>query len=128
MRKGFFLVVIGCLFGMTSNAAYHDDGGPGNPIEIKNPDTGPTNRPRAPRRAATFQVFYDQAQSALLVSSPTDVGIVIAVVENLSTGAFDIYSFDSSELAILPVSGESGFWRVTLYFSHKTISYVFSVD
>jgi hypothetical protein len=54
---------------------------------------------------------------------------VIAVVENLSTGAFGFYSFDSSELAILPVSGEPGFWRVTLYWaSHNTQTIEFEVN
>ena len=87
-----------------------------------------SDRPRAPRRTTSFQVVYDQALGALLISSPSDVGMVVAVVENLSTGAFSFYTFDSSELAILPISGEPGFWRVTLFLPYTKIFYDFYVD
>ena len=71
-------------------------------------------RPRASRRSPSFQIYYDPGLNAVLVSSTSDVGLVNAVIENLSTGSFYTYSFDSSELAVLPISGEAGVWRILL--------------
>ena len=74
-------------------------------------------RPRALRRSPSFQIYYDPGLNAVLVSSTSDVGLVNAVIENLSTGSFYTYSFDSSELAVLPISGEAGVWRILLHNS-----------
>ena len=71
-------------------------------------------RPRALRRSPSFQIYYDPGLNAVLVSSTSDVGLVNAVIENLSTGSYYTYSFDSSELAVLPISGEAGVWRILL--------------
>lgn len=131
MRKILLLLLIECL-GFTAGHAsplFGQDGGPTTTTtHLGDNGAASVNRPRAPRRTSSFQVVYDQALGALLISSPSDVGMVVAVVENLSTGAFGFYTFDTSELAILPISGEPGFWRVTLILSHTKIFYDFYVD
>lgn len=71
-------------------------------------------RPRAPRPSPSFQICYEPGLNAVLVSSCADAGLVHAVIENLCTGTFYSYLFDSSELAVLPISGEAGVWRILL--------------
>lgn len=39
---------------------------------------------------------------------------VSAVLENLVTGELVSYTFDSSDVAVLPFSGDAGLWRITL--------------
>ena len=123
MRKTLFFFVLFCAVFTTTNAAAINRAtfseGPDIPIQSGDHDSGANTRPRAPRRQTTFRVFYEPGFQALVVTSSSDVGVVVAVIENLSTGAFYTYSFDSSEAALLPVNGEPGLWRITLFVSRS---------
>ena len=70
-------------------------------------------RPRAPE-LTLFNACLDTDLCALFISSAYDVNEVTACVENLSTGVYSVYSFDSSETAMLPISCTAGEWQLTL--------------
>lgn len=59
----------------------------------------PAGRPRAPE-LILFTACMDTDLGALFISSEYDVNEVMACVENLSTGEYAVYSFDSSETAM----------------------------
>ena len=122
MRKTLMLLLVGCV-GILSGYANPFTGQDGKETTSQMGSIGDTSmgRPRAPRRSPSFQIYYDPGLNAVLVSSTSDVGLVNAVIENLSTGSFYTYSFDSSELAVLPISGEAGVWRVLLYSNHGLV-------
>ena len=85
-------------------------------------------RPRAPRRSRIFQISYEPGMNILQVISSADVGFVTAIIENLSTGTILTYTFDTSDPAFLPISGECGVWRVFLATSSgMTMIYEFEV-
>jgi len=131
MRKTLLLFLIGCMCFFSGHAStiFSLDGRTTTTQKGSSGDTS-IGRPRAPRcRVASFDVFYDQEQLALHICSPTDVGIVMGVIENLSTGTFFIFSFDSSVPAVLPISLEVAVWRVTLYMcQEKPIVYEFAIE
>ena len=118
MRKTLMLLLVGSV-GIISGYAHPFTGQDGKETTSQMGSIGDTSmgRPRAPRRSPSFQIYYDPGLNAVLVSSTSDVGLVHAVIENLSTSSFYTYSFDSSELAVLPVSGEADVWMVLLYSS-----------
>ena len=109
------LLLVGSV-GILSGYAHPFTGQDGKETTSQMGSIGDTSmgRPRVPRRSPSFQIYYDPGLNAVLVSSTSDVGLVNAVIENLSTGSFYTYSFDSSELAVLPISGEAGVWRILL--------------
>ena len=109
------LLLVGSV-GIISGYAHPFTGQDGKETTSQMGSIGDTSmgRPRVPRRSPSFQIYYDPGLNAVLVSSTSDVGPVHAVIENLSTGSFYTYSFDSSELAVLPISGEAGVWRILL--------------
>ncbi len=109
------LLLVGSV-GIISGYAHPFTGQDGKETTSQMGSIGDTSmgRPRVPRRSPSFQIYYDPGLNAVLVSSTSDVGLVNAVIENLSTGSFYTYSFDSSELAVLPISGEAGVWRILL--------------
>ena len=115
MRKTLMLLLVGSV-GIISGYAHPFTGQDGKETTSQMGSIGDTSmgRPRVPRRSPSFQIYYDPGLNAVLVSSTSDVGLVNAVIENLSTGSFYTYSFDSSELAVLPISGEAGVWRILL--------------
>ena len=109
------LLLVGSV-GIISGYAHPFTGQDGKETTSQMGSIGDTSmgRPRVPRRSPSFQIYYDPGLNAVLVSSTSDVGLVNAVIENLSTGSYYTYSFDSSELAVLPISGEAGVWRILL--------------
>lgn len=109
------LLLVGCV-GILSGYANPFTGQDGKETTSQMGSIGDTSmgRPRAPRPSPSFQICYEPGLNAVLVSSRADAGLVHAVIENLSTGSFYTYSFDSSELAVLPISGEAGVWRILL--------------
>lgn len=109
------LLLVGSV-GIISGYAHPFTGQDGKETTSQMGSIGDTSmgRPRVPRRSPSFQIYYDPGLNAVLVSSSSDVGLVNAVIENLSTGSFYTYSFDSSELAVLPISEEAGVWRILL--------------
>ena len=109
------LLLVGSV-GIISGYAHPFTGQDGKETTSQMGSIGDTSmgRPRAPRRSPSFQIYYDPGMKAMIVSSISDVGPVHAVIENLSAGAFYSYLFDSSELAVLPISGEAGVWRILL--------------
>ena len=115
MRKTLMLLLVGSV-GIISGYAHPFTGQDGKETTSQMGSIGDTSmgRPRVPRRSPSFQIYYDPGLNAVLVSSTSDVGPVHAVIENLSTGSFYTYSFDSSELAVLPIRGEAGVWRILL--------------
>lgn len=116
------LLLVGSV-GIISGYAHPFTGQDGKETTSQMGSIGDTSmgRPRAPRRSPSFQIYYDPGLNAVLVSSTSDVGLVHAVIENLSTSSFYTYSFDSSELTILPISGEAGVWRVLLYSNYGLV-------
>ena len=79
----------------------------------KQTEDQPGGRPHAPARSL-FYGALDTDFDVLFVNSIYDVGEVPVSVENQSTGEYYEYLFDSSEMAILPISCTEGFWRITL--------------
>lgn len=67
-----------------------------------------------PRSSPIFTASLDTDLCILTVSSLYNVGDVSAVIENLTTGESAEYIFASSSPAFLPISGNSGYWRITL--------------
>lgn len=79
----------------------------------KTKKTGLVGRPRSAEQPL-FNACLDTELFTLFISSAYDVNEVTACVENLSTGEYEVYSFDSSETAMLPISCSAGEWQVTL--------------
>ena len=130
MRKTLLLILVGSM-GFTSAQASSSCGQDGKTTATQVGNNGGTSigRPRAHRKVPTFQIVYEPTWRSLVVYSFSDGGLVHAVIENLSTGAHYFYTFDSSEPAILPISGEAGVWMVMLYsMSRNVIEYEFEVD
>ena len=78
-----------------------------------------SDRPQAPA-LSLFTVFLDTDLGSLFVSSRYDVGEVSVTIENLSTGDFYSYTFDSADSALLPINGSAGFWTITLTLDNGT--------
>lgn len=78
-----------------------------------------SDRPQAPA-LSLFTVFLDTDLGSLFVSSRYDVGEVSATIENLLTGDFYSYTFDSADSALLPINGSAGFWTITLTLDNGT--------
>lgn len=76
-------------------------------------DNKSIGRPRSAEQPL-FNACLDTELFTLFISSAYDVNEVTACVENLSTGEYEVYSFDSSETAMLPISCSAGEWQVTL--------------
>lgn len=72
-----------------------------------------SDRPMAPA-LRLFSAFVDTDSNALFVSSRYDVGEVSATIENISTGEFYSYTFDSADTALLPIACTNGLWSVRL--------------
>ena len=85
----------------------------GDPLDVpiqkheEEPDDCPRSRP-------LFSVVLDTDLNYLSISTLYNVGYVDAVIENLTTGEYAEYSFDSSSTAYFPISGNAGSWRITL--------------
>lgn len=121
MIKPFFLFVVGVM--LTSAALASPTGKTtGEILDVpihSGEEPTPDGRPHAPTRSL-FSAFVDSALGALTVTSRYDVGDVVAVVENNSTGEYYSDTFDSSEIAVLPISGTCGLWRITLTLEDGT--------
>lgn len=92
--------------------------GQGNPTVIPlspKPGTG-NGQGDGPRSSndVPFAVLFDNSISAIIVSSLSDIGQYIAVVENMSTGTYGEFEFSSEELAIIPIAAQSGLLMLTL--------------
>lgn len=85
------------------------------PIIQGSPDDDPDSRPRT---ASIFSARLDTDLNILSISTLYDVGDVDAVIENLTSGEYAQYFFDSAMIANLPISGNAGFWRITLTTQH----------
>lgn len=82
------------------------------PLQTGNEEQ-PVQRPRVPA-LVPFSAVVDADLCIVFVSSVYDAGEITAVLENYSTGERGLYTFDASDTAVLPFSGDSGFWRITL--------------
>lgn len=71
------------------------------------------SRPQAPA-LRLFSAVVDTDSNAVFVSSRYDVGEVSVTLENISTGDFYSYTFDSADTALLPINCASGFWTIML--------------
>ena len=67
-----------------------------------------------PRTTPIFTAYLDTDLDILSISALYNVGDVSAVIENLTTRESSEYVFASSSTALLPISGDSGYWRITL--------------
>ena len=76
-------------------------------------DEQPVQRPRVPAQIP-FSAIADTDLCVVLVSSAYVAGEVTVVIENLTTGGRVLYTFDSSDTAVLPFSADAGLWRITL--------------
>ena len=70
-----------------------------------------------------FSAYYDTDLNILSVSALYNVGEVNVVIENLTTGEYAEYSFDSSQPEYFPISGNTGFWRITLMLENGALYY-----
>ena len=82
-------------------------------VPLQTKKGGQETRPRVPA-LIPFSVMADTDLGVVYVSSVYDAGEVTAVIENLTTGELVSYTFDSSDTAVLPFSGDAGLWRITL--------------
>lgn len=84
----------------------------GDPINvpIQKHEEGPDD---CPRSLPLFSVVLDTDLNYLSISTLYNVGYVDAVIENLTTGEYAEYSFDSRLTAYFPVSGNAS-RRITL--------------
>lgn len=81
-------------------------------IRLEDPQES-ANRPRT----SDYSFFYGYLETdyyILSIYTNSNVGEISTHIENLSTGEYYEYSFDSSEIAVLPISCTEGFWRITL--------------
>lgn len=85
-------------------------------IPIQNPEDQPGGRPRT---LPIFSASLDVDLNILSISSIYNVGEVDVVIENLTTGEFAEYSFNSSVTAFLPISGNAGLWTITLLLENE---------
>lgn len=88
------------------------------PLQTRN-EGAQESRPRVPA-LIPFSVMADTDLCVVYVSSIYDSVEVSAVLENLMTGELVSYTFDSSDVAVLPFSGDSGLWRITLTLENGT--------
>lgn len=116
MKKALFCSLAMLILPMTVFASFNGESMKGVDaviIERNDYDNESDGRPRTPA-LRLFAAFLDTVSNHLSVTARFDVGNVYVVIENLSTGEYSVHSFDSSETAILPISGDSGCWRITL--------------
>ena len=109
------LLLVGSV-GIISGYAHPFTGQDGKETTSQMGSIGETSmgRPRVSRRSPSFQIYYDPGLNAVLVSSTSDVGLVHAVIENLSTGSLGMSFIDTSAPVLLPIGNERGRLRVTI--------------
>lgn len=81
------------------------------PIIRGTSEEGGDQRPRTP---SLFSAYLDTDLNLITIYTLYNVGYVDTVIENLTTGEYAEYSFDSSSTAYFPISGNAGSWRITL--------------
>lgn len=113
MRRFLLSLLIGflCITSSQASASHSQDG---RTTQAGNLDDKPLGRPKDARKNSSFYVSYFPGMGTLLITAVFDIGLVHAEFENLSSGTRYTISFDSSEPAILPTSGEPGIWRLIL--------------
>ena len=120
--KKYYSLLMASLVLATSTLAYPAEKTMGEIIGVpihSNDGGSPSGRPQVPA-LSLFTVFLDTDLGSLFVSSRYDVGEVSATIENLSTGNFYSYTFDSTDSALLPINGSAGFWTITLTLDNGT--------
>ena len=113
MKKTLLFWLMVSLALPTSVLASTTRGNMGDPINvpIQKHEEEPDD---CPRSLPLFSVVLDTDLNYLSISTLYNVGYVDAVIENLTTGEYAEYSFDSSSTAYFPISGNAGSWRITL--------------
>ena len=115
MKKHYLLLVVSMALATTTLASPTEKT-MGEIISVpiqKTDESTPSVRPQAPA-LRLFSAFVDTDSNALFVSSRYDVGEVSVTLENISTGDFYSYTFDSADTALLPINCASGFWTIML--------------
>ena len=113
MKQKLMLVISGLLLAVTTLAS------PigitmGDPLDIPiHPEDGQEDIGR-PRNTSLFSVTLDTEMSILFVSALYYVGDVIVRIENFTTYEIIETSFNSAVSSYIPISGNSGNWRITL--------------
>lgn len=85
----------------------------GDPIDIPIHPVDEQGDIGRPRGSSLFTVSLDIDLNILSVSTNCYVGYVDVVIENLTTYEYSEDSFDSTLTAFLPISGNTGIWRIT---------------
>lgn len=113
MKKTLLFWLMVSLALPTSVLASTTRGNMGDPINvpIQKHEEGPDD---CPRNVSLFSVVLDTDLNYLSISTLYNVGYVNAVIENLTTGEYAEYSFDSSSTTYFPISGNAGSWRIIL--------------
>ena len=113
MKKTLLFWLVVSLAFPSSVLASTTWGSMGDPINvpIQKHEEGPDD---CPRSLPLFSVVLDTDLNYLSISTLYNVGYVDAVIENLTTGEYAEYSFDSRLTAYFPVSGNAGSWQITL--------------
>lgn len=122
MKKTFMLVMTSLTLVVTSLASPTGKiMGEQMDVHIRTRDQqGDIGRPRS---MSLFSAYYDTDLNILSVSALYNVGEVNVVIENLTTGEYAEYSFDSSQPEYFPISGNTGFWRITLMLENGALYY-----
>lgn len=76
-----------------------------------------------PRSVPLFVAHLETELNELFVFPHHDVGFVDVVIENLFNGEYAEFSFDSSMAAFFPISGNAGFWRISLTLDSGDVYY-----
>ena len=115
MKKLYFFFIASVFLAMTASASpMSSNMGDVKDVPIRREGTQEENdRPHAPA-LRLFSAFVDTDSNALFVSSRYDVGEVSATIENLSTGDFYSYTFDSAD------SQAAGQSRTQMQRLHRT--------
>ena len=80
------------------------------PIIRGTSEEGGDQRPRTP---SLFSAYLDTDLNLITIYTLYNVGYVDTVIENLTTGEYAEYSFNSSSPVLLPISGNAGYWHIT---------------
>lgn len=115
MKKTFIVLMANMLLAIAPQTSlFGKTMGEVIPVPIRKEDThNNIGRPHAPE-LPLFNSCLNTDSSSLIIYSAYDVDEVSAVIENLTTGELYEYSFDSSDVAVLPISGSEGLWYITL--------------
>ena len=87
-------------------------------IEIK--DEHPSGIPKSPA-AVSLQAYFDCTTSEIVVTAQNAGACINVCVENLVSGEQSLQAISGNGVSYIPISGNSGFWQITLYLDDGAV-------